>query len=71
MVFGIGFSVAPIGEQPDNLEPLRRAAADQNCHRHFVTTLLDRLADDTRRAAKQPTTWQAIPPAAVMAITKW
>src|SRR6201997_217066 len=40
MVLGIGFSVAPIGEQPDNLEAIRRAAAYQDCHRHRVTTVL-------------------------------
>ena len=34
MVFGIGFSVARIGEQPNNLEAIRRAAAYQDCHRH-------------------------------------
>jgi hypothetical protein len=44
MVFGIGFSIAPIGEQPDDLEAIRRAAAYQDCHRHLVTTVLDRLA---------------------------
>jgi hypothetical protein len=34
MIFGIGFSVAPIGEQADNLEAVRRAAAYQDCHGH-------------------------------------
>src|SRR6201997_1182584 len=48
MVFGIGFSVAPIGEQPDNLEAIRRAAAYQDCHRHRVTTVLDQLAGEWR-----------------------
>jgi len=34
MVFGTGFSVASIGEQPDNLEAIRRAAAYQDCRWH-------------------------------------
>jgi hypothetical protein len=34
MVFSIGFSIAAIGEQPDNLEAIRRTAADQDCRRH-------------------------------------
>jgi hypothetical protein len=46
MVFGIGFSVAPIGEQPDNLEAIRRAAAYQDCHRHLVTAVLDGAAGE-------------------------
>src|SRR5262249_38407097 len=83
MGFGIGFSVAPIGEQPDNLEAIRRAAAYQDCHRHRVTTVLDRLAGDWRAAvgciggspraisSRERATWRAIAPAAVMAITKW
>jgi hypothetical protein len=40
MVFGIGFSVASIGEQPDNLEAIRRAAAYQDCHSHVIATVL-------------------------------
>ena len=52
MVFGIGFSIAPIGEQPDNLEAIRRAAAYQDCHRHRVTTVLDQLAGETRGARR-------------------
>jgi hypothetical protein len=52
MVFGIGFSVAPIGEQPDNLEASRRAAAYQDCHRHLATTVLDRLAGETSGARR-------------------
>jgi hypothetical protein len=43
MIFGIGFSVAPIGEQPDNLEAIGRAAAYQDCHRHGITTILDEV----------------------------
>jgi hypothetical protein len=44
VVFGIGFSVALIGEQADNLEAIRRAPAYQDCHRHLVATvLLERL----------------------------
>ena len=39
-IFGIGFSVAPIGEQADNLEALRRAAAYQNGHGHVLTKVL-------------------------------
>jgi hypothetical protein len=50
MVFGVGFGVAPIGEQPDNLEAICRAAAYQDCHRHLVTTVLDRLAAEGRAA---------------------
>jgi hypothetical protein len=53
MVFGIGFSVASIGEQPDNLEAIGRAAAYQDCHRHRVTTVLDGMAGETR-AARRP-----------------
>jgi hypothetical protein len=56
MVFGIGFSVAPIGEQPDNFEAIRRAAAYQDRHRHLVTAVLDRLAGETRRARRKPMT---------------
>jgi len=39
MVFGIGFSVAPIGKQANNLEAIPRAAANQDCHRHRVITV--------------------------------
>ena len=53
MVFGIAFSVAPIGEQPDNFEAIRRAAAYQDCHRHLVTTVLDRLAGQGRVLIRQ------------------
>jgi hypothetical protein len=34
MVFSIGLSIAAIGEQSDNLEAIRRAAADQDCRGH-------------------------------------
>jgi hypothetical protein len=40
MIFGIGFSVAPIGEQSDNLEAVRRAAAYQDCHGHVGSCCL-------------------------------
>jgi hypothetical protein len=40
MIFGIGLSVAPIGEQADNLEAIRRAAAYQDCHRHVGSCCL-------------------------------
>jgi hypothetical protein len=39
MVFGIGFGIAGLGEQSDNLEAIRRAAADQDCRRHVVTQI--------------------------------
>jgi hypothetical protein len=52
MVFGIGFSVAPIGEQPDNLEAIHRAAAYQDCHWHVVTTVLDGMTSETRGARR-------------------
>jgi hypothetical protein len=83
MVFGIGYSVAPMGEQPDNLEAIRRAAAYQDCHRHLVvTTVLDGLAAEGCAAvaalersraisSRQPPIWRAITSAAVMTITKW
>jgi hypothetical protein len=49
MVFGIGLSVAPIGEQSDNLEAIGRAAAYQDCHRHRATTI---LTGETRGAGR-------------------
>jgi hypothetical protein len=70
MVFGIGFSVAPIGEQPDNLEAIRRAAAYQNCHRHVATIVLDGTASARGgRSRLQQATLHTIASAAVMAIT--
>ena len=39
MVFGIGFSIAAIGKQPDNLEAIRRAAADQDCRGHLAAQI--------------------------------
>ena len=39
MVFSIGFSLAAIGEQSDNLEATRRAAADQDCRKHVSTQI--------------------------------
>jgi hypothetical protein len=35
MVFGIGFGVASVSEQADNLEAIPRAAAYQDCHGHW------------------------------------
>jgi hypothetical protein len=39
MVFSMGFSIVAIGEQPDNLEAIRRTAADQDCRRHVATQI--------------------------------
>jgi hypothetical protein len=36
MIFGIRLSVAPVGEQADNLEAVRRAAAYQDGHGHVL-----------------------------------
>jgi hypothetical protein len=51
MVFSIGFSVAPMRKQPDNLEAIRRAAAYQDCHRHLSHYLfLDGVAGEKHMA---------------------
>jgi hypothetical protein len=47
-IFGIGFSVAPIGEQADNLEAVRRAATYQDGHGHVIATVLGRLRNAWR-----------------------
>jgi hypothetical protein len=39
MVFSIGFSIAAIGEQADNLEAIRRAAEYQDCRRHVTAQI--------------------------------
>jgi hypothetical protein len=38
MLFGIGFGIGLVGEQADNLEPMRRAAADQDRRGHAPAT---------------------------------
>src|SRR5262245_5549714 len=38
MIFGVGFSIAAICEQADDLEAIRRTAAYQDCRRHGSDT---------------------------------